>query len=177
VFARRDHFDGGTPGAEPAGWQDENQDSSFNAYETYAPQASQALVTRTNDAAGWGKVLSPLFTSTNVLAHPYVEIKVSQVASNTVWKIGIQEVDSPWQNKILNGSSNQIGTFRFRYPETMGWTTGTHRFRVQVIVEAGPSKAIALDYAGVLGMATPSPTPSFTVTPLPTATFTPTANI
>lgn len=177
VFAWRDHFDGGTPGTEPPGWQDENQDSSFNAYITYAPQTSQALVTRTNDAAGWGKVLSPLFTSANVLAHPYVEIKVAQVASNTVWKVGIQEVDSPWQNKILNGSSNQIGTFRFRYPETMGWTTGTHRFRVQVIVEAGPDKNIALDYAGILGMATPSPTPSFTATPLPTATFTPTANI
>ncbi|MEW6516368.1 MAG: T9SS type A sorting domain-containing protein [candidate division FCPU426 bacterium] len=176
----RDDFNGGTPGLQPAGWQDETDVNTYNAEIAYSFQPSLAAVTRTAEDV-WGKVFSPLLHC-DTSQFGYVEVKIAGLSPTTTWKIGIQEYGGSWTYQSLCASQSQIGTFIYPYASAMGWS-GTKDFYVQLTVEGGVGKYLVADYVSVRSApptptASPTPTPSFTPdgpTSTPTRTPTPSA--
>lgn len=164
----RDDFDAGPPGIQPAGWQDESNDSSYNAHIAYSYETSQAAVTRTAEGT-WGKVLSPI-QYCNSSVYNYVEVRVTSLSSSMTWKIGIQEINGAWQYRDLSGSMGTTGTFLYNYAAVMGWI-GVHSFSVQLTVEGAAGTNFVVDYV-LVRMPPPTPTPTITLTSTPTATFT-----
>jgi len=170
----RDDFTAGPPGAQPAGWQDESDDSLFNAHISYSYLASLAAVTRTADST-WGKVLSPL-QSPNTSIFSYVEICVTTLSPSMTWKVGIQEINGAWQYRDLTPSMSVTGTFILNYASVMGWAGLGRSFRIQLTAEGGPGTYFVVDYVTVR-MPPPTPTPTVTPTFSATATFTSTATL
>ncbi len=185
----QDHFIG-TAGQRPSSWDDDSVNSAFNALMAYSATSSLATVSCTGEDV-WGKVLSST-QEVDVATYPMIEIAVTNVSASATWKIGIQEDEGSYTFTSLNTSSGSTGTFSFNYASAMGWSSGTHRFKVQVTVEYATG-VITVDSVRIYGTTpvtlTPTPTPTssatttVTLTPSPsptssltgTATFTLTA--
>ncbi len=175
-----DHFTGGTAGNQVANWEDETNNSAHNAEIAYSDNTTWAAVTRTADATGWGKVLSPN-QSVDVDLYPMVEIVVTGISASTSWRLGIQEQEGSYTHTDLSGSQTGTGTFQYDYAVATGWA-GSHTFSVEIIVEGNGGTYIEVDSVRVYGT-TPPPSPTVTQTPdlintaTMTSTITPTATM
>lgn len=179
-----------TAGVQPALWQDDSVAPGFHAEIACSWSRSIAAVTRTAEDT-WGKVLSPVIRA-DVTAYPRVELSIPALASNTAWKLGIQEVGGAWQYWPLNASTTSPGVYAFDYAAATGWS-GAHDFQIQVAVEGLPGAWVEMDWvricqAGAVSASAvqgyPSlpanlpaaPQPTFTPTVPAAATATPTAS-
>ncbi|MBN1595802.1 hypothetical protein JW933_07745, partial [candidate division FCPU426 bacterium] len=167
----QEHFDG-VSGQQPAGWEDETDDSGFNAEIAYAATASWAVVSRNNDDT-WGKVLSP-GQNLDVTVYPYLKIYIPALSAAVSWKLGIQETEGSWQHWTLQDSSIDTGTFTYDIAAVTGWS-GTRNFKIEIIVEGASGENISVDNLEVYGIG-PEPTATATLTdtptPIPTNTYT-----
>jgi uncharacterized delta-60 repeat protein len=183
----------GLAGSKPFAWQDATDTPAFAAMIFQSQTPSVASLTRTAQD-GWGKALSPELRC-DVGVYNTVEIQVNSITSHAAWKVGIQQLENPWQYWDLCASQNFPGLYQFNYANATSWT-GSHDFRIQLTVEGNEGEAIAIDwvrlckagtvYGAAVGGAnktchtktvtptrTPSPTP--TQMPKPTGTCTPAA--
>jgi hypothetical protein len=163
-----DHFIG-TPGEQPAGWEDETQRGAYNLEIVHSSTYSWAAVTRNADST-WGKVLSPVLDVDTAL-YPLLQIRVVGISSATQWKLNIQEQEgdfNTWEIQEIQPNTSSLGTFEYDYAMLTGWTSGTHRFSVEIAVEGVEGAYVELDFVRIAGYGLPSPTP--TVTPTYTAT-------
>ncbi len=146
VMVWQDHFNG-SAGSQPTNWEDETQNSGFNAEINYSYIASYAAVTRTVDDT-WGRCLSPNVTC-DVEAFPLIWVNVTTVSPSTSWKLGIQETEGTWAYRDISSSTTSTGIFVINYRDIMNgvWTVGgnTHRFSIQVVVEGGGGTYIEMD--------------------------------
>jgi len=167
----------GPAGQQVVSWEDETQDSSYNAEIAYTDNyPSMARMSRNADGT-WGKVISPAVTG-DVEEFPVVEIRV-QVVLNGAWKIGVQEIGGSWGYYDLCSSQEGSGTYAFNYQTATGWT-GTHTFAVVLVLEGSISTAMYVDWVGVgksgeiyganVGPFCPPKTRTSTITPTPTPT-------
>lgn len=148
----------GLAGSQPTGWLDESDNAAFNVEISNGFHASWAAVTRTVDDV-WGKTLSPL-QSPDVALYPSVEVVVTGLSASTSWKIGIQE-DGSSNRWDLCASQTGTGTFAFNYATITGWGSGTHQFRVELIVESATAGTyIEVDSVRISTVPTPTPTPT-----------------
>jgi len=136
----------GTPFQKPSGWQDNRDQSGFNAEINYSCGASLVAVTRTAQDT-WGKVLSPAITCDTTLYNT-VEVRVVSVKPSSSWKLGIQEVGGSWTYHDLGPASTATGTFQYDLAEAMAWT-GEHTFQVQLVVEGIAGKGVEVDWLRV----------------------------
>jgi hypothetical protein len=157
---------------QPVKWLDETDDATFDCHIDYSYTASLAAITRTAENA-WGKVLT-VSQTLDVSLYPLVELKIEQLSDSVTWKLGIQEMGGTYQRYEIQASTTACGTLSYDYGSIIGWT-GTHTFRVEIILEGSDGQWMELDHVRIYGdvlTMTPTNSPTFTMTPTPT--FTPT---
>lgn len=160
-----EHFIGGTPGNQPAGWYDETDDAGFDAQIVYAATNSFADVTVAG-TNGWGKVVS-FSQNVNLSAYTKVEVVISALSSCTV-RVGIFHPGPtpPYQLWDMSGSINATGTYTYDIPSVTG-ESGTQLYSIQLTVEGSNGATATFDSVRIYAPGTPTftPTPSPTVTP------------
>ncbi|MEW6516374.1 MAG: T9SS type A sorting domain-containing protein [candidate division FCPU426 bacterium] len=166
VIGWEDHFIG-TPGQQPANWEDESQNPAYNLEIAHSTTYSWAAVTRNADST-WGKVMSPALTI-DTAQFPLVQISVKGISTATQWKLNIQELEGSYATYEIQANNANLGTFEYNYAAVAGWNSGTHRFSVEIAVEGGAGKYVELDFVRIAGYgfptATPTVTPTYTATP------------
>ncbi len=163
----------GTPVAE---WEDEEENSAFNANLKYANDGFYGCLTRTAES-NWGKALSPHIRC-NVNDYPMLEVRVVDILPHTPWwdpgtrwKLGIQELEGAYRYWDITNSMKSTGVFRINYA-LLTDLGGISEFAVQLTVEGDSAAAVQFDYVRVYSENPPTFTPTATVTV--TATRSPT---
>ncbi len=159
------HFTGGTPGAQPAGWYDESDDGGMNAQIAYATADSLAEVS-TVSGEEWGKVLS-FSQEVNVNVYSTLEVTISAISSGTA-KIAVFSLAGGWEEHLCSTSISTPGTYAFDIPSASGWS-GVKNLGVELISEGG-NCVVTFDQVRIHSEGMPSPTPTPTITPTPTPT-------
>jgi hypothetical protein len=166
-----DHFQGGTPGAQPAGWYDATQGVGPAAEINYTDTASYAAVTVTN-TGGWGNV-NTYAVSVDLALTPKLEVTVTELHGATV-RIGLFH-RAPYQFFDCMGTGNPSisapGTYTFDLPQVTG-EGGVQSYAIQITVEGAAWSYAVFDSVRVYGtqVYTPTPTVTSTATLIPTAT-------
>jgi len=165
-----DHFVGAS-GSDDPNWTDESSQPGLNANLAYTDTLSWARVSRTG-ADVWGKVLA-LAQTVDASVYPLVQVSLANVNAST-WKIGIQEQEGSYRYWDLNTSSTAAGTFTYDYRAVTGWSSGSHRFSVVLVIEGPAGSSVDFDAVRITRAGAPF-TPTITLTPTLTLTPTPTA--
>ncbi len=163
-----DHFLGGTPGQQPAGWQDETENNGFDLELSYSAVNSFAALTRPAGAEGWGKVLSADQT-VDVGQYPWLRVVVSGLAGGAQWRVGIQEKGGSNRHWYLNTASSSTGTFDFNYAPTT-FNSGVYTFDVELVLIGDSPATATLDLVQIFMIGVLPSSPTVTLTPTYTAT-------
>ncbi len=162
-----EHFTGGTPGTQPAGWYDDRNDSNNHALINYNVTDSYVNVTVIAGQT-WGKVLS-FSQNVDVTAYPKLEVVVQAVNSGGL-KVGVF-IPAPWEEHVSATAITVPGTYLIDIPTLSGGWSGTKNMGIEFVVE-GTGGSIVIDSVRILLPNTPTPTSTFTLTHTPTATLT-----
>jgi hypothetical protein len=140
----------GSIGSIPTGWRDDTTDPGFNATIVLDATKNLSRVSRTLSGV-YGKVLGPSQTL-DVDLFPFIKISIDSLFNGCTWKVGVQNLASPYDYHDLNTSSNSIGDFIFDYSAITGWA-GSKTFSVQITIEGSSSSYLKTTMVSILNPA------------------------